>query len=499
MPSSVPGPRRARAAAPAALLLAACSLAPRYERPAAPVAPAFPAAPAAAPAAAAAAADLGWRDVFADERLKALVALALRNNRDLRTAALNVELIRAQYRIQRSAQLPAVTASGSVTRERLAADQSSSGAPLTATVYTVGGFLTAFELDLFGRVRNLSAAALEQYLATEEARRSAHLSLVAAVATQYLAERALDDQVALGRRTLEAVEASLRLTRRTYEAGRTSELDLRTAESQVLTTRFNLSSAQQQRDRALNALVLLVAQPLPADLPPPTPLDAQAFLAELPAGLPSEVLLRRPDIASAEHALVSANALVGAARAAFFPSITLTAAAGSSSLELSTLFGSASGFWSFAPRIDVPIFRGGALSASLDATEVRKSIQVAQYERAIQGAFREVADALVSRAALDEQLEAQRARVEAEQRRYDLSELRYRKGVDSYLVLLTAQRDLYAAQQILIQSRLARLANLVDLYRALGGGWRERTAPAAARRDPRPPSAADEGAGDPDR
>jgi outer membrane protein, multidrug efflux system len=345
----------------------------------------------------------------------------------------------------------------------------------------VGLGVTAFELDLFGRVRSLSSAALEQYLATEEARRSAHLALVAEVGAQYLAERALDDQVALARRTLETVESSYTLARRTYEAGRTSELDVRTAESQVQTARFNLSTALQQRAQAEHALALLVGGPLPADLPPPTPLDAQAFLAELPPGVPSDVLLRRPDILAAEHALRSANALIGAARAAFFPSISLTAFGGTSSSELSGLFGSGSGLWSFTPRIDVPLFRGGALVAGLDAAHVRTSIQVAQYERAIQGAFREVADALVARAALDEQLEAQRARVEAEQRRYELSDLRYRKGVDSYLGVLTAQRDLFAAQQILIQSRLARLTNLIDLFRALGGGWRERSSPAAAQ------------------
>jgi multidrug efflux system outer membrane protein len=479
----MPSPPRLRAAAPAALLLAAaCSFAPRYERPAAPVAPAFPGVdPAAAATAGPATADLGWRDVFGDERLQALVALALGNNRDLRIAALNAELVSAQYRIQRAAQLPALTGSGTVTRQFVGADTSLTRRDARSTIYTAGVGLTAFELDLFGRVRNLSRAALEQYLATEEGRRSAHVSLVAAVATQYLANRALDDQVALAQRTLETVEASLALTRRTYEAGRTSELDLRTAESQVQSARFNLLVAQRQRAAAENALVLLVGQPLPPGLPPGAPLDAQALLADLPAGVPSEVLLRRPDILAAEHALLGANAQIGAARAAFFPSITLTGFAGTSSTELSGLFGNGAGIWSFTPRIEVPLFRGGALSASLDAAHVRKAIQVAQYERAIQVAFREVADALVARAALDEQLEAQEARVRAEQRRYELSDLRYRKGVDSYLVLLTAQRDLYVSQALLIQSRLARLSNLVDLYRALGGGWLERTGPAAAR------------------
>lgn len=481
--------RSARAVAAALLLAPACSLAPRYERPASPVPAQVGAAPAAAPAGPAAA-DLGWRDVFGDERLKALVALALANNRDLRVAALNVEQTAAQYRIQRASLLPQVTATGSYTRAGLAAYQGFTSKPIAYNQVTVGAGLAAYELDFFGRVRNLSRQALEQYLATDEARRSAQIALVAQVATQYLATRALDDQVVLARRTLETVESSLALTRRTYEAGRTSELDLRTAESQVETARFNLAAAQQQRALAEDALVLLVGQPLPADLPPPTPLDAQALLAELPAGVPSEALLRRPDIAQAEHALIGANANVGAARAAFFPSITLTAAVGSSagtlggpSVPLSGLFGNGTGFWSFIPSINLPIFQGGATKAALDVANVRKHIQIAQYEKAIQVAFREVSDALVSRGAFEAQLAIQLARVQAEQRRYELSELRYRKGVDSYLVLLTAQRDLYAAQQQLIQARQARLANLVDLYRALGGGWQERTAPAAAQRD----------------
>jgi outer membrane protein, multidrug efflux system len=470
--------RRASGAA-ALLLVAGCTLAPRYHRPAPPV-------PASAGAAAApAAADvsgLGWRDVFPDERLAALIALALENNRDLRVATLNVELTRAQHRIQRAAELPAVAASASGSRQRVPRSLSLSGEPVTTSSYSVGGAL-AFELDLFGRLRSLSGAALEQYLQTEEARRSAQLSLVAAVATQYLFVRALEDQIALSRGTLETLQASYALTQRTYQAGRTSELDLRTAEAQVETARFNLSASELQRTQAEDALVLLVGAPLPATLPAPRPLDAQRVVAELPSGVPSDVLQRRPDVLSAEHALLSANAVIGAARAAFFPSITLTAFGGKASADLSNLFLPGADTWSFAPRINLPIFAGGALRASLDVAEVRKSIEVAHYERAIQVAFREVADALAARDALGTQLEAQEARVRAEQRRYELSDLRYRKGVDSYLVVLTAQRDLFAAQLGLIQSRFARLANLVDLYRALGGGWRERTASAGSSRE----------------
>ena len=251
------------------------------------------------------------------------------------------------------------------------------------------------------------------------------------------------------------------------------------AESQVETARFNLAAAEQQRALAENALVLLVGSALPADLPEPLPFDAQPIVADLPAGLPSDVLVRRPDVLAAEHALRSANANIGAARAAFFPRIALTATGGTSSSQLYGILGSGSGAWTFVPQITIPIFEGGALRASLDAAHVRKSIEIARYERAIQGAFREVADALVSRAWIEEQLRAQTARVAAEQERFRLSDRRYRAGIDNYLSVLTAQRDLFAAQQQLIQTRLTRLSNLVDLYKALGGGWRERTAEAA--------------------
>jgi multidrug efflux system outer membrane protein len=475
------GDARLAAAAGLGLALAGCSMAPHYQRPAAPVADSFAATPptgAEAPAAGGAA-DLGWRQVLGDPRLQALVALALEQNRDLRVASLNVELVQAQYRIQRADRFPIVGAAAGVTRQRTPADLSTSGAAVTSDAWSVGAGISGFELDLFGRVRSLSDAALEQYFGTEEARRSAQLSLVAGVATQYLGGLASEEQVTLARETLEAAGAALKLSRRLAEAGRVSELDLRAAETQVETARFNLAAAEQQKARADHALVLLVGGSLPAGLPLPLPLDGPQLVAELQAGVPSQVLVRRPDVLAAEHALLAANANIGAARAAFFPSISLTAFGGTASASLDGLFGAGSSSWSFMPRITLPIFAAGALRASLDVAELRKSMEVARYERSIQVAFREVADALDSRGWLDEQLRAQAARVTAEARRFQLSELRYRNGVDSYLTLLLAQRDLFAARQQLIQTRLARLANLVDLYKALGGGWRDRT-PAGA-------------------
>ena len=476
--------RRRSAAAALALALAGagCSLAPKYRRPEAPVAAAFPAAPPAAQPGAVPASELGWRDVFGDPRLQALLALALEQNRDLRVATLNVELVQAQYRIQRAQRLPTLNGYASATWQRIPARLSTTGSVTNAEAWSVGAAVTGFELDLWGRVKSLSDAALEQYFSTDEARRAAQLSLVAQVANQYLALRSLDAQVVLARSTLEAVAASAALTRRSTEAGRTAEIDLRTAESQVETARFNLALAEQQRALAQDALQLLVGGTIPADLPEPLPLDAQPLVADLPAGIPSEVLVRRPDVLAAEHALEAANANIGAARAAFLPRIALPASGGTGSTALWGIFGAAggSGAWAFTPSITQPIFQGGALLANLDAAHVRKKIQIAQYEGAIQGAFREVADALQSRGWIEQQLQAQTARVAAEQERFRLSDRRYRAGIDPYLTVLTAQRDLFAAQQQLIQTRLAKLSNLVGLYKALGGGWKERTETAAA-------------------
>ncbi|WP_084442414.1 efflux transporter outer membrane subunit [Termitidicoccus mucosus] len=470
--------------------LGGCSLAPKYERPAAPVPEVWPdhaGTQARAGAAGSAAADIGWARFFGDPRLRALIALGLENNRDLRTALLRVEQARAQYRIERAQLLPAVGASGSGARARTPADLSSTGQSFTGGEYRAGGALAAYEIDLFGRVRSLKATALETWLATEEARRAAQLSYISTLAAQYLAERSAGEQLALARQTLALVEDSHRLIKHRHDHGIATELDLRTAEAQVAGARAAAAESTRLLDQARNGLAYLVGAALPADLPPALPLDNQALIADLPAGLPSDLLQRRPDILQAEHTLRSANASIGAARAAFFPSITLTAFGGTGSAALDGLFKDGSGAWSFAPQITLPIFTGGRNRANLDAAQIQKRIEIAAYEKAIQAAFREVADGLAARASYDEQLAAQQAQVAASRARYELSNARYRGGVADYLAVLTAQQDLFAAQQGLIRSRALHLTSLVDLYKALGGGWVEKSEGPEA--DNKPPAA----------
>ncbi len=360
-------------------------------------------------------------------------------------------------------------------RQRIPAGVSGFNQPLEYTEYGVSAGVISYELDLFGRVRSLKAEALNRYLATKEGRRAAHIALVAEVAIQYLAERQMDEQLSVARQTLKAVEDSHGLNKRSFDNGIASELDLRSAEAQVETARANVAALTLLQAQAENALVLLVGCPLPSNLPAPRPLESQAVRAEVPEGLPSDLLQRRPDIVQAEYQLQAANANIGAARAAFFPRILLTGAAGASSLRLEDLFTGPAKAWNFSPQITVPIFDAGNNRANLDASKVSKLIEVANYEKAIQTAFREVADALAARAMIERQLAALEALVKAEQRRYDLAELRYRHGVDSYLNVLSAQQDLYNAQQNLIRSRAARLSSLVTLYKALGGGWLEHT------------------------
>jgi len=472
-------------------VVAGCSLQPTYERPAAPVAGTFPSGAAYKPAqsgqasTALPAADTGWRDFLADPRLQRLVETALKNNRDLRVAMLNVAQVQAQYRIQRAALLPQVSGFADQSSSRTPGSLTTTGRPLVTHAYEAG-VSAAWELDFFGRLRSLSDAALEQYFATAYARQAAEILLVSQVADQYLTMLAFDEQLAVTKQTLETAQASYKIVKLQFDTGTAPELTLRQAQSIVEQANATNAALVRARAQAENGLVLLLGQPLPADLPPMLPMGEQKILADIPAGLPSDLLTRRPDILQAEALLRSENANIGAARAAFFPRISLTGSFGTASATLGGLFGAGSTAWSFLPSITVPIFSGGALQASLDVAKIQKDIGIAQYEKAIQTAFREVADGLAARGTFDEQLAAQERFTATQQRSLELSDFRYRNGADTYLNVLIAQTALYNAQLTLVSTRLQRLTSLVDLYRSLGGGWIERTGDR-----PRP---ADEGA-----
>jgi multidrug efflux system outer membrane protein len=450
------------ATAALAFLGACTSMAPKYERPAAPVAAEFPDA-AASGVTSAPATDIDWQAYFADARLKQLIDIALKNNRDLRVAVLNIEAARATYQIRRSDLFPTVNVGMNMQRQNYDVKE----------LYTVGASVSGYELDLWGRVRSLSDAALASYLGTEEARKSVQMSLVSQVAQLYYT--LLGDEAALKvtRETLTTREDSFKLTKLKFDNGAASELDFR--QSEALLENARASHALQTRLRAqdLNALALLLGQGVPTDLPGGLELTNQGLVAELPAGVPSEVLARRPDVRQAEQQLIAANANIGAARAAFFPRITLTANGGTASTELSGLFKSGTGVWSFTPSITLPIFDAGRNQANLDVAKVNREIAVAQYEKAVQTAFREVADALAGRANLDEQARATAAATAAEEARFKLADLRYRNGASSYLDVLDAQRSLYTAQLALVQVQTAQVQNRVALYKALGGGWTE--------------------------
>ena len=458
----------------AALLgLAGCTMEPRYRTPALPVPDQWPipaetaaTAPtdAAAPAPAASAAptttaeqatqDIGWRDFFIDPQLQRLIGLALANNRDLRVAVLNIESARAQYRIQRAALLPQIDASGSYTKQKEPAVDF--GFPYTASYYDVGVGVTSFELDLFGRVRSLTHAALEQYLAQEQARRGAQLSLIAEIANAYLTLASDRELQRLAQQTLKSQQSSFGLTEKQHEIGASSGLDLAQAQTTVEQARADVARYEGNVAQDINALTLLVGAPIdPAWLP--EQFNARTMgIDTLPAGLPSSVLLRRPDILEAEYALRGANANIGAARAAFFPEISLTADIGSASGALSGLFKAGTGSWSFVPQATLPIFHGGALLGQLKVAKVNRQIALAQYEKAIQSGFREVADGLALTATLARQRVAQEALAGATARAFELSQRRYK-----------------VAQQSLITTRLAEQSNRVTLYESLGGGWLE--------------------------
>lgn len=453
----------------AATALSACTLAPKTVRPALAVDNAWPIAQ--ANGSATTAADLAWRDVFIDPRLQGVIDLALSNNRDLRVAVLNIEKARAQYRVQRAALLPGVDATATGTRSQSTEAQSAlQGGDRTTTTYTAGVGVTAWELDLFGRVRSLKDAALQSYLATRETSRSVQISLIAQTANSWLALAADQDLLALAQETLRTREESLKLTRGRFDAGAANQLDLRQAETLAETARSDVATYVAQVEQDRNALRLVVGADVPADLLPAGGLVTAQILPDLPAGIPSDVLTRRPDVLAAEHDLAGANANIGAARAAFFPSISLTASTGVASNALSSLFDSGNGTWSFAPRISLPIFAGGANVANLDSAKASRDIAVANYEKAVQTAFREVSDGLAVQSTIQDRVGSQERLVAAANDSVRLSRARYGAGIDSSLTLLDAQRTLYTAQQGLIGARLARASNLATLYKSLGGG-----------------------------
>ncbi|MFM0321642.1 efflux transporter outer membrane subunit [Caballeronia glebae] len=467
-----------------AVLATGCTMAPKYERPEAPVSAGFPSGGVYATqprpandgsrsADGVAAADIGWRDFFVDARLQQLIGISLKNNRDLRVAMLNVQAAQAQYRITRSELFPTLAAQGGQSKQRTPTDLSMFNQTISNT-YSVG-LNASWEIDLFGRVQSLKDQALAKYFATAYARKAAEISLVSQVATQYLQVLQADDLLAVTRQTLKSTSDSYGIVKLQFDHGTASELDLSQAQTVMQSAAANLQAQERSRAQAVNALVLLLGEPMPADLPRGMPLGGQNLLTDLPAGLPSDVLLGRPDIMEAEQNLLAANANIGAARAAFFPSISLTGSFGTLSPTLGGLFKPGSAAWGFAPTITLPIFEGGQNLANLDLANIQKRIEIAQYEKAIQSAFRDVADGLAARGTYDQQIDALERDTAAQQRRLDLSTLRYRNGVDSYLGVLTAQQDLYSAQQTLITARTQRLANLVSLYQALGGGWIERT------------------------
>jgi len=474
------------------MALAACSLEPTYQRPAQPVSQQWPSGPAyvsgvpgKAPAAETQtpAANLGWQDFFTDERLRRLIELALANNRDLRVATLSIDQARAEYRIQRAAQFPAINAGAGMAASRVPNELRAPGQSAVLHSYNAGVGFNAFELDVFGRVRSLKNEALEQYLATTEVRRSAQISLVAEVASAYLTLQADQQLLKISQDTLNVQQASVQMIESAKRAGGMAQIDIHRAQTQLETARVGVEQYTRQVAQDENALTLLIGAPLPNDLPPPQPFENTSFVAELPAGLPSSLLEQRPDIMAAEHRLKAANADIGAARAAFFPSISLTGTIGVASATLAGLFSSGLA-WAFVPQINMPIFNAGSNQAKLDASKVQKDINVAAYEKTIQGAFREVADGLAARGTYDRQAAAQESVEKEIQETIRLSEMRFKNGVDDYFSVFDGQRQLYTAQQALVTIRLARLTSRVDLYKALGGGWSQNTvtaAPAAAQ------------------
>lgn len=479
---SLTGAMRVLALSSLGLILAGCSLAPTYERPAAPVPAVFPGQTTGQDAIADTALP-SWQTFFKDERLTALIGLALDNNRDMRIAVQRVEEARAQYGIAHSDQFPSIGAGGvgQITRSPSNLRAGGPDSPSVNRVYQAGLGMTAFELDFFGRIRNLSEAAYEQYLATAQAQRTVYINLIAQTAEAYFQVRTTESLKGLITKTINARQGTLNLVQAQFDAGIASELDLVQARGLLDTARADLAAVERQEAQAGNALQLLLGMPIPDALPQSAEFGRNQLVASVPVGLPSQLLERRPDIIGAEHALKAANAQIGAARAAFFPRISITGLLGFASPELDALFGASHRYWQFSPQIQVPIFSGGGLRGNLDVAKAREHIAVATYEKTIQTAFREVADTLAGEATYARQLDALRATEASALKALDLSQARYRTGVDSFLQVQTAEVNLYGVQRSFIQLGAEALANRVELYKALGGGWEAQDqAPATA-------------------
>lgn len=449
-----------------ASLVACGAMAPEYQRPAAPVPAEFSATSKAVSGPKAA--DLPWQTFFADASLQKLIRIALDNNRDLRVSLLNVEQTRALVDSRKADRWPTVNAGLGLTRGAVA-----NGAVTTSI--SAGLLVTSYEVDLFDRLRSQTDAAFAQYLASSEASKAAQISLIGAVANSYFALQADSALLDLAQQTLATREDSARLIQLRFDKGASSQLDLSQAQSLLESARVSVAQSTRQRLLDVNALNLLLGQTAPAELISAS-VQTTVPLQELPVGLSSDVLLRRPDVVQAEQLLLAANANIGAARAAFFPKILLTANAGSVSSELENLFRDGTFGWSIAPQLLLPIFDAGRNQANLAVAKVSRDVAVAQYEKAIQSAFREVADALAGRATLGEQLKAQQAQTAAETERTRLTELRYKNGASSYLEVLDAQRSLFASQQAVLLLQAQSQQNLATLYRVLGGGWTAETA-----------------------
>ncbi len=451
-----------------ALSLAGCSMAPTYERPEAPVASSWN-SPAAKTGQAAS--NLDWQTFIVDSELRNLVGVALDNNRSLRQTLLDIEQARAQYRIQRADRVPGLNAAANGNRQRLPADLSNTGSSAVSSSYQVGLALPEYELDLFGRVKSLTDAALEQYLSTEAAARSARIALIAEVSQAYLTYDGAQRRLQLTEQTLASREDSLGLISQRRSAGAATALDYQEALGLVEQSRAELESNARQKQQALNALVLLLGTADAAKRIPQLPQDKPMLIQDIAPGTPSELIERRPDILAAEHVLKARNADIGAARAAFFPRISLTGSFGTSSAEMSGLFDGGSRSWSFVPTLSLPIFDAGRNSANLDLAKVRKDSAVAAYEGTIQTAFREVADALAATDTLRREEAARRALANTTNETLKLAKARYEGGVDSHLRYLDAQRSNFVNESAYIETSTQRQIALVDLFRALGGGW----------------------------